>query len=65
MNPSMAGGACPFPESDDLEFASDSMISLMTTEEEGTKVTLPRHFDKYSSQSFLDPTNIALQLDSN
>ena len=61
----MAGGAYPFPESDDLEFTSDSMISSMTTEEEGTKVTLPRRFGKYSSQSFLDPTNIALQLDSN
>ena len=62
VNPSMAGRACLFLESDDPESASDSMISSMTTKEGGTKVTLPRHFNKYSSQSFLDPTNIALQL---
>lgn len=58
----MAGGACPFPKSDDPESVGDSMISSMTTEEGGTKVTLPRHFCRYSSQSFLDPTDIALQL---
>ena len=33
----MAGGACPFPESNDPESASDSMISSMTTEEEALK----------------------------
>ena len=39
-----------------------SMISLMTIEEEGAEVTWPRRFSKYSSQSFLNPTDIALQL---
>ena len=58
----MAGGVCPFPEFDDPEFVSDAIISSMTTEEEGAKVTWPRRFSKYLSQSFLDPTNIALQL---
>ena len=58
----MAGEACPFPESDNPKSASDSMISSMTTEEGGTKVTLPKRFSKYSSQSFLDLTDIALQL---
>ena len=58
----MTGGACLFPESDNPESASDSMISSMTTEEGGAKVTLPRHFYRYLSQSFLDLTDIALQL---
>ena len=62
MNPSVAGGACPFLEFDDPEFADDSMISSMTTDEGGTEVTLPRRFYRHSSQSFLDPTDIALQL---
>ena len=43
MNPLMAGGACPFPRFDYLESAGDSTISLMTTEERGAEVTLPRH----------------------
>ena len=58
----MAGRVCPFPESDDFRSTGDSMISLMTTKEGGTEVTLPRHFYRYSSQCFLDPTDIALQL---
>ena len=62
VNPLMVGGACLFPESDDLGSASDSMISSMTTEKGGAEVTLLRHFCRYSSQSFLDPTDIALQL---
>ena len=33
VNPSMAGGACPFPKFDDPESVGDSMISSMTTEE--------------------------------
>ena len=57
VNPSMAGRVCPFPEFDDPESVSDSMISLMTTEEVGAEVTLPKHFCRYSSQSFLDPTD--------
>ena len=52
----------PFPESDDLESAGNSTISLMTTKEEGAAVTWPRHFSKYSSYSFFDLTDIALQL---
>ena len=47
VNPLMVGGACLFPESDDLKSVGDSMISLMTTEEGGTEVTLPRRFSKY------------------
>ena len=45
----MAGEACPFPKSDNFESTGDSMISSMTTEEGGAKVTLPRHFCRYSS----------------
>ena len=60
VNPSMAGEACPFPESDDPEFTIDSMISSMTIEEEGTELTLAWRFCRYSSQSFLDLTDIAL-----
>ena len=63
VNPSIASGACLFPESGDFESAGDSMISLMTTEEGGTKVILRRRFSKYSSQSFLNLIDIALQLD--
>ena len=58
----MACGTCPFPKSDDLGSVGDSTISLMTTKKRGAKVTLPRRFCRYSSQSFLDPTDIALQL---
>ena len=39
VNASMAGGVFHF---------SDSMISSMTTEEEGAKATWPRRFNKYS-----------------
>ena len=62
VNPLMAGGACPFPESDNFESTGDSMIFLITTKEGGAKVILPRHFCRYSSQSFLVPTDIVLQL---
>ena len=65
VNPLMAGGAYLFLESDDLRFANDSTISLRTTKEGGVEVTLPRHFCRYSSQSFLNPTDIALQLAPN
>ena len=64
VNPPMAGGAYPFPESDDLGSTGDSTISSMTIEKGGVEVALPRHFCRYSSQSFLDPTDIALQLAS-
>ena len=47
-NPLMAGGVCPFPEFDDPEFVSDAIISSMTTEEDGARVTWPRRFNKYS-----------------
>ena len=49
VNPLMVGEACLFPEFDDPEYAGDSIISLMTTEEGGAKVTLPRHFYRYLS----------------
>ena len=62
MNPSMEDRTSPFPESDDPKFARDSTISSMTTEEGGTEVALLGHFYRYSSQSLLDPTDIALQL---
>ena len=62
VNPSMAGRACPFSKSDNPDSTCDSLISSMTTEEGSAEVTLPRHFYRYSSQSFLDPTDIALQL---
>ena len=58
----MAGETCPFPKSDDPRSVDVSTISSMTAEEESAKVTWPRRFSKYSSQSFLDPTDIALQL---
>ena len=58
----MVGGACHFPKSYNSESAGDSMISSMTIEEGGAEVTLPRNFCRYSSQSFLDLTDIALQL---
>ena len=62
VNPPMAGRACPFPESDGLRSIGDYMIFSMTTKEGGAEVTIPRRFCRYSSQSFLDPTDIALQL---
>ena len=62
MNRSMAGRAFHFLKSDDLESAGDSTIFSMTTKEGGAEVTLPRCFSRYSSQSFLDPTDITLQL---
>ena len=58
----MVGETSPFSESDDPESVGNSTFSSMTTEEEGAEATWPRHFSKYSSQSFIDPTNIALQL---
>ena len=58
----MVGEACLFPESNDLESAGNFMISSMTTKEGGAEVALPRHFYRYSPQSFLDPTNVTLQL---
>ena len=65
VNPLMASGTCLFPKSDDLGLTGVSTISSMTTEEGGVGVIWPRGFSKYSSQSFLDPTDIALQLTSN
>ena len=59
-NPPLASGTCPFLESNDPESANVSTISSMTTEKEGVEVALLWHFSKYSSQSFLDPTDIAL-----
>ena len=58
----MVGGVCPFPKSDDFKSAGDSTISSMTTEDRGIEVTLLRHFYRYSSQSFLNPTDKTLQL---
>ena len=40
-NPSMAGGACLFLESDNFESAGDSMISSMTSKEGGAEVIFP------------------------
>ena len=60
----MADGVCPFLESDDPESMGVSTISSMTTEEGGAEVTWPRHFYRYSSQSFLDLTDIELRLAS-
>jgi len=37
-NPPMAGGTCPFPKSDDPRSTGISMITSMTTKEEGAKV---------------------------
>ena len=61
-NPSVVGGTCLFHKSDYLGSTSVHTISLMTTKEEGVEATWPRRFSKYSFQSFLDPTDIALQL---
>ena len=58
----MVGGVFLFLESDNSGSAGDSMIFSMTTDKGGAEVTLPRRFYRYSSQSFLDPTDIALQL---
>ena len=60
VNPSMAKGVCLFSKSNDPKSMGDSTISLMTIEKEGARVTWPRRFSKYSPQSFLDPTDIAL-----
>ena len=62
VNPSMVGRIFPFPKSDNSRSVDDSMISSMTTKEGGAEVNLPRRFCRYSSQSFLDPNDIALQL---
>ena len=58
----MVGRIFPFPEFDNSRSVDDSMISSMTTKKGGAEVTLPRRFCRYSSQSFLNPTDIALQL---
>ena len=65
MNPPMVDGLYLFPESDDPRFVGVSTISSITTEEEGPRATWPRCFYKYSSQSFLNPIDIALQLAPN
>ena len=44
MNPLMVGRTCPFPESNDLGPVGVSMISSMTTKEEGAGATQPRRF---------------------
>ena len=61
----MAAGLFPFPGFNDPGSAGDSIISSITIEDRDAEVALPRRFSKYSSQSFLDPTEITLQLVSN
>ena len=63
----MAGMVCPFFGAGTLKSTGDSIISSVTTKVKGTgililKETLQRHSYKYSSQSFLDPIDIALWL---
>ena len=65
--PSMAGMVCPFFGASNLETSGDSIISLIMTKVGEASIlilggTLQRHSRKYSSQSFLDPTIIALWL---
>ena len=62
---SMVGMACPFFGASTPEATGDSIISSITTEVGGpsiliTRGTLQWHSRKYSSQSFLDPIDIAL-----
>ena len=59
---SMAGMACPFFGSGASESTSDFVISSIMTEVEGARGILHKRSYKYSSQSFLDPINIALWL---
>lgn len=62
VKPSMAGVACPLFGAGTLESTGDSMISLTITEVRGAGGIPDKNSCKYSSQSFLDPTNIALWL---
>jgi len=62
--PSTAGVVCPFSGASALESTGDFIISSITTEVGGVGILvlggiLQRRSRKYSSQSSLDPTNIA------
>ena len=65
--PSMAGMVCSFFGVSALKSIGDSIISLITIEVRGANVLIPggtiqNCSCKYSSQSFLDPIDIAIWL---
>jgi len=59
---SMTSMVYPFFEASAPESTSDSVISSITTKVGGVGGILHKCFRKYSSQSFLDPIDIALWL---
>ena len=60
VKPLMASMVCPFFGDGAPESTSDSIIFLIMIEVGGHGGILHKHFCKYSSQSFLDPIDIAL-----
>ena len=62
VKPSMASMACPFFGARASESTSDFVISSIMTEVGGAGGILHKRSCNYSSQSFLDPIDIALWL---
>ena len=62
VKPSTVGMACPFFGADAFESTGDSIISSIMIKVEGVEGILHKRSCKYSSQSFLDPIDIALWL---
>ena len=62
VKPLTIGMACPFFGAGTSESTGDFVISSIMIKVEGAKGILHKHSCKYSSQSFLDPIDIALWL---
>ena len=62
VKPSMASIACPFFGTSAPKSISDFVISSIMIDVDRVKGILHKHSYKYSSQSFLDPIDIALWL---
>ena len=62
VKPSTVGMACPFFGAGTSESTGDFVISSIMIKVEGAEGILHKHSCKYSSQSFLDPIDIALWL---
>ena len=62
VKPLMVGMACTFFRANAFEPTGDSVISSIMIEVKGAEGILHKRSCKYSSQSFLDPIDIALWL---
>ena len=62
VKPLTIGMACPFFGAGTSESTGDFVISSIMIKVEGVEGILHKHSCKYSSQSFLDPIDIALWL---